>query len=117
MAHQSTSRRPSLGSTQNDIMENWRRAENGYCGSRGLLQPFALDVHSGKEYFWSGTGRLQRVVGPGLCADATAIEETELQSSVRDGAVEIYLRGTWGPSIDRRYPTRVLHRATGQAIA
>ncbi|MBB3048953.1 hypothetical protein FHR99_003227 [Litorivivens lipolytica] len=107
---------PTLGHTVEDVVAAWQNTGTTLCGERGWLRPFAEDIFTGREYFWSGTGALQRVIGPNQCVDVCESEEKSLMESLASGAVEIYHRGTWGAYADRRWPKITLHRATGRRM-
>jgi hypothetical protein len=107
---------PTLGDTEAQVISAWVGAGSSYCGRRGWLRPFAFNVHTGREYFFDGRGALKCVAGPGLYDDVSKGEEDELYADLANGAVEVYRRGTWSESIDRRWPKQVLHQATGKAL-
>lgn len=111
-------RPPSLGTSALDILRAWKSLPLGFCGYRGTLLPAALNIHNGLEYFCSGLTEKQVYIttGPAMCRIATTQELDDFLEAALDGAVEIYMRGTYDSYADRRLPHICLHQATAQSI-
>lgn len=107
---------PSFGDTPEAIWGGWRAAVRE-LGPLGWRHPYGYDACQGLEFFFGPYGDLRvsvRAHGvlPGY-RPATESEIRALDEAVRQGHVQIYLRGTASPYADRSADRRVLHQATG----
>lgn len=104
--------RASLGSTRDEILDGFKRADRQNVG-RQITE--AAIIGDSLRFRWQGSGKLGVVVGDIGIRDASETEYEELEEAVELGQVQIYTTDLY--VFSRRFKVnQVLHQATGNPL-